>query len=132
MGVVQENANVKFGFLPISQNPNAHGVYYINKKGQLLFKRFDSFVLTVTKGTGTDNQPQFYNLNASTTVGEKYLIVGLMLDYCLFDAFQDAGQLTDDIKPIELYLMRSSNINFVVPDNEYRLEYSPFTLSFVK
>jgi len=124
--------NIKLGFVPFSGNPLAHGVYYINMSGQLNFRRFDVVNSTVYVGSGTVYEPQSVEFYAEVRIEEKHLIVGLMLDWNLFDAFKDGHIMTSTIKPIELYLMRATNINFVVPDNEYRLEHSPFVLDFEK
>jgi len=117
--------STKKGFVPVLDSNKAHGIYYITRNGQIKFKNF-----LIDEWLQDESLPPIITVSLYITIPEDYLIVGLMLDYNLVDPFVDLNAQYEAIKPIEKYLMKRTNIDFIIPENEYRTANVPLYLYF--
>lgn len=85
-----------------------------------------------------NNRINFQDLNVKETdtefyyycdLQEKCIIAGLILDGYHVNV-EDLTEIEHDLTPIEMYLIRSSNLRFLVPDRIYR-QYGN-SVNFVK
>lgn len=62
------------------------------------------------------------------TVPEKFLICGLIFDGEIIDPYNSAIDLSF-LKPVELYLMANTNVDFLINPSEFRTENIPMWLT---